>query len=71
MGSSIGDGAYLEDCIVGYGYAIRAGEIIKAAAARLFGVSLSCVKRYIRIAQRGEERSVAGAKEGGAEGRRR
>jgi mannose-1-phosphate guanylyltransferase len=31
-GSSVGEGAYLEDCIVGYGYAIGPGEIIRGRA---------------------------------------
>jgi ADP-glucose pyrophosphorylase len=28
-GSSVGEGAYLEDCIVGHGYDARAGERIR------------------------------------------
>ena len=42
---------------------VRAVEdgMAKSAAARFFGVSLSSVKRYARIAQRG---GVAGAEEG-------
>ena len=39
------------------------GGISKSAAARLFGVSLSSVKRYLRIAQRGV--SLAPRKGGG------
>jgi transposase len=39
------------------------GGISKSAAARLFGVSLSSVKRYLRIAQRGV--SLAPKKGGG------
>ena len=31
-GVSVGDGAYLEDCIVGYGYNVRAGETISGSA---------------------------------------
>jgi len=31
-GSSVGDGAYLEDCIVGHGYDVRAGEQIRGGA---------------------------------------
>lgn len=31
-GSSVGSGAYLEDCIVGPGYKIRAGERIRGGA---------------------------------------
>ncbi len=31
-GSSIGEGAYLEDCIVGHGYDVRTGEIIRGGA---------------------------------------
>src|ERR671921_16100 len=31
-GSSIGDGAYLEDCIVGHGYDVRSGETIRGGA---------------------------------------
>jgi mannose-1-phosphate guanylyltransferase len=31
-GASIGDGAYLEDCIVGYGYDVRPGETIRGGA---------------------------------------
>jgi NDP-sugar pyrophosphorylase family protein len=31
-GASVGEGAHLEDCIVGYGYDVRAGEIIRGGA---------------------------------------
>ena len=31
-GSSVGDGAYLEDCIVGHGYDVRPGERIRGGA---------------------------------------
>jgi mannose-1-phosphate guanylyltransferase len=31
-GASVGESAYLEDCIVGYGYDIRAGETIRGGA---------------------------------------
>src|SRR5215213_369442 len=31
-GVSVGDGAYLEDCIVGYGYNVRPGETIRGSA---------------------------------------
>jgi mannose-1-phosphate guanylyltransferase len=31
-GASIGDGAYLEDCIVGHGYDVRSGETIRGGA---------------------------------------
>jgi NDP-sugar pyrophosphorylase family protein len=31
-GSFVGDGAYLEDCIVGHGYDVRAGEQIRGGA---------------------------------------
>jgi mannose-1-phosphate guanylyltransferase len=31
-GASIGDGAYLEDCIVGHGYNVRPGETIRGGA---------------------------------------
>jgi mannose-1-phosphate guanylyltransferase len=31
-GASVGDGAYLEDCIVGHGYDIRPGETIRGGA---------------------------------------
>lgn len=31
-GSSVGSGAYLEDCIVGHGYNVRAGEQISGGA---------------------------------------
>ncbi len=31
-GASVGEGAYLEDCIVGHGYDIRAGETIRSGA---------------------------------------
>ena len=31
-GVSVGDGAYLEDCIVGYGYNVRPGETISGSA---------------------------------------
>src|SRR5215216_2510734 len=41
-GASVGDGAYLEDCIVGYGYAVRPGETIRGSAltCRSSGISL-------------------------------
>jgi NDP-sugar pyrophosphorylase family protein len=31
-GASVGDGAYLEDCIVGHGYDVRGGETIRGGA---------------------------------------
>ena len=31
-GASVGEGAYLEDCIVGHGYDIRPGETIRSGA---------------------------------------
>lgn len=31
-GSTVGDGAYLEDCIVGHGYNVRSGETIRGGA---------------------------------------
>ena len=31
-GASVGDRAYLEDCIVGYGYAVGPGEVIRGSA---------------------------------------
>jgi mannose-1-phosphate guanylyltransferase len=31
-GASVGDGAYLQDCIVGHGYDVRAGETIRGGA---------------------------------------
>jgi mannose-1-phosphate guanylyltransferase len=31
-GASVGDGAYLEECIVGHGYDVRAGETIRGGA---------------------------------------
>jgi NDP-sugar pyrophosphorylase family protein len=31
-GGTVGDGAYLEDCIVGYGYDVRPGETIRGGA---------------------------------------
>ena len=43
------------------------GGMSKSGAARLFGVSLSSVKRYLRIAQRGM--SLAPRKAGRREGR--
>jgi transposase len=43
--------------------AVEEGGTSKSAAARLFGVSLSSVKRYLRIAQRGV--SLAPRKGGG------
>ncbi len=45
------------------------GGMSKSAAARLFGVSLSSVKRYFRIAQRGV--SLAPRKGGGRPPKRR
>ena len=32
LGASVGDGAYLEDCIVGHGYDVRPGETIRGGA---------------------------------------
>src|SRR5215204_5859955 len=43
--------------------AVEVGGTSKSAAARLFGVSLSSVKRYVRVAQRGA--SLAPRKGGG------
>ena len=43
--------------------AVEVGGTSKSAAARLFGVSLSSVKRYLRLAQRGA--SLAPRKGGG------
>jgi NDP-sugar pyrophosphorylase family protein len=31
-GASVGDSAYLEDCIVGHGYDVRPGETIRGGA---------------------------------------
>ena len=31
-GASVGEGAYLEDCIVGYGYDVRPGETLRGGA---------------------------------------
>jgi mannose-1-phosphate guanylyltransferase len=31
-GSSVGEGAYLEDCVVGHGYYVRPGETIRGGA---------------------------------------
>jgi mannose-1-phosphate guanylyltransferase len=31
-GATVGEGAYLEDCIVGHGYDVRAGETIRGGA---------------------------------------
>ncbi len=31
-GASVGDGAYLEDCIVGHGYSVRSGDTIRGGA---------------------------------------
>ena len=31
-GASVGRGAHLEDCIVGHGYDVRAGEVIRGGA---------------------------------------
>jgi mannose-1-phosphate guanylyltransferase len=31
-GASVGEGAYLEDCIVGHGYDVRPGETISGGA---------------------------------------
>src|ERR687889_1145029 len=45
---------YSEDLRTRIVRALREGGTAKSAAARLFGVSLSSVKRYARIASRGE-----------------
>ena len=44
---------YSEDLRRSIVKAVRQGGVSKSAAARLFGVSLSSVKRYSRIAARG------------------
>ena len=44
---------YSEDLRRSIVKAVRQGGVSKSAAARLFGVSLSSVKRYSRIADRG------------------
>ena len=44
---------YSEDLRTRIVKAVEEGGTSKSAAARLFGVSLSSVKRYLRIAQRG------------------
>ena len=54
---------YSEDLRTRIVRAVEGGGISKSAAARLFGVSLSSVKRYLRIAQRGV--SLAPKKGGG------
>ena len=58
---------YSEDLRVRLVRAIQEEGISKSAAARLFGVSLSSVKRYARMAERGTERgtSLAPRKGGG------
>ena len=53
---------YSEDLRIRIVQAVEGGAS-KSAAARLFGVSLSSVKRYLRIAQRGV--SLAPSKGGG------
>ena len=53
---------YSEDLRIRIVQAVE-GEMSKSAVARLFGVSLSSVKRYLRIAQRGK--SLAPRKGGG------
>lgn len=54
---------YSEDLRTRIVKAVEEGGTSKSAAARLFGVSLSSVKRYLRIAQRGV--SLAPRKGGG------
>jgi transposase len=54
---------YSEDLRVRIVRAVQEGGMSKSAAARLFGVSLSSVKRYARIADRGA--SLAPRKGGG------
>ncbi len=54
---------YSEDLRRSIVRAVEVGGTSKSAAARLFGVSLSSVKRYLRIAQRGV--SLAPKKGGG------
>jgi transposase len=44
---------YSEDLRVRIVRAVQEDSMSKSAAARLFGVSLSSVKRYVRIAERG------------------
>jgi transposase len=54
---------YSEDLRVRIVRAVQEASISKSAAARLFGVSLSSVKRYARMADRGM--SLAPSKGGG------
>jgi transposase len=54
---------YSEDLRTRIVKAVEVGGMSKSAAARLFGVSLSSVKRYLRLAQRGM--SLAPRKGGG------
>jgi mannose-1-phosphate guanylyltransferase len=44
-GSSVGDGAYLEDCIVGHGYDVRPGERIRGGALIRATQSRSLLRR--------------------------
>jgi NDP-sugar pyrophosphorylase family protein len=46
-GVSVGDGAYLEDCIVGYGYAVRSGEIIRGSALTRRSTDISLLPQAI------------------------
>ena len=46
-GVSVGDGAYLEDCIVGYGYNVRPGETIRGSALTRRSIGLSPLAQAI------------------------
>ena len=46
-GASVGEGAYLEDCIVGYGYAIGPGEIIRGRALTRRSTEVPLLSRAI------------------------
>jgi mannose-1-phosphate guanylyltransferase len=46
-GASVGDRAYLEDCIVGYGYAIGPGEIIRGSALTRRSGEISLVPQAV------------------------
>src|SRR5215208_7348611 len=46
-GVSVGDGAYLEDCIVGYGYNVRPGEAIRGSALTRRSAGLSPLPQAI------------------------
>jgi len=46
-GVNVGDGAYLEDCIVGYGYNVRPGETIRGSALTCRSTEVPLLSRTV------------------------